>query len=137
MTSNLSTQPLTGFRDFVPQDWRVQKYIFNVWEKVCQRYGYSEYNGPVLEAAEIYNKSGDDVGTSGKELYVFEDRGGRKVALRPEMTPTVGRMIAAYGKSYPKPIRWFSIAQFFRGEKPQRGRGREFFQLNADIFGTD
>lgn len=133
----LNTQPLKGFRDFTPEDWRIQKYIFEVWSRVCDRYGYQEYNGPVLESAEIYNKSGDDVGTTGKELYTFTDKGGRNIALRPEMTPTVGRMIAGYGKNYPKPIRWFSIAQFFRAENPQRGRGREFFQLNFDLFGSD
>ncbi len=133
----LATQPLTGFRDFLPEDWKIQSYIFNTWKSVCERYGYKEYNGPVLENVEIYNKSGDDVGAAGKELYAFKDRGERDVALRPEMTPTVGRMVAAYGKQFTKPIRWFSIAQFFRAEKPQRGRGREFFQLNADIFGVD
>ncbi len=136
MGNENTTQPLAGFRDFTPEDWSVQKYIFDIWTRVCKKYNYQEYNSPVLERVEIYNKSGDDVGSSGKELYAFEDRGGREVALRPEMTPSVGRMIAAYGKSYPKPIRWFSIAQFFRAEKPQRGRGREFFQLNADIFGS-
>lgn len=135
--NKLTTQPLTGFRDFLPEDWKVQTYIFNTWKSVCEKYGYQEYNGPVLESVDIYNKSGDDVGASGKELYTFKDRGERAVALRPEMTPTVGRMVAAYGKQFPKPIRWFSIAQFFRAEKPQRGRGREFFQLNADVFGVD
>lgn len=134
---NISTQPLTGFRDFLPEDWKIQNYIFNTWKLVCERYGYREYNGPVLESVEIYNKSGEDVGAAGKELYAFKDRGDRYVALRPEMTPTVGRMVAAYEKQFSKPIRWFSIAQFFRAEKPQRGRGREFFQLNADIFGVD
>lgn len=135
--NKVTTQPLTGFRDFLPEDWAIQSYIFDTWKAVCERYGYKEYNGPVLENVEIYNKSGDDVGATGKELYAFKDRGGRDVALRPEMTPTVGRMVAAYGKQFPKPIRWFSIAQFFRAEKPQRGRGREFFQLNADLFGVD
>ena len=137
LMQKLSTQPLKGFRDFTPEDWRIQKYIFDVWARVCERYGYQEYNGPVLESTEIYNKSGADVGTTGKELYTFIDKGGRNLALRPEMTPTVGRMIAAYGKNYPKPIRWYSIAQFFRAENPQRGRGREFFQLNFDLFGSD
>ena len=98
----LATQPLTGFRDFLPEDWKVQSYIFNTWKSVCERYGYLEYNGPVLENVEIYNKSGDDVGAAGKELYAFKDRGERDVALRPEMTPTVGRMVAAYGKQFPK-----------------------------------
>ncbi len=133
----LSTQPVKGFRDFVPSDWKIQQYIFNTWRKVCSLNGYQEYNGPVVEYASIYNKSGDEIGNTGKDLYSFSDRAERTLALRPEMTPTVGRMIAAYEKSYPKPIRWFSIAQFFRAERPQKGRGREFFQLNADIFGDD
>lgn len=133
----LPTKPLKGFRDFTPEEWQIQKYLFDIWTNVCKKYGYQEYNGPVLESIDIYNKSGDDVGTTGKEIYSFEDRGGRKIALRPEMTPTVGRMIAEYGKNYTKPIRWFSIAQFFRAENPQRGRGREFFQLNFDLFGSD
>lgn len=133
----LTTKPLKGFRDFTPEDWAIQQHIFNIWKKVCEGYGYQEYNGPVLESADIYNKSGDDVGTLGKELYTFKDRGDRQIALRPEMTPTVGRMIAEYGKRYSKPIRWYSIAQFFRAENPQRGRGREFFQLNFDMFGSD
>lgn len=131
------TQPLKGFRDSLPEDMVVQNYIFNKWRKVCQLYGFEEYDGPVLENIQIYNKSGQDIGTTGKELFSFTNKGGKKVALRPEMTPTVGRMIAAYGKNYPKPIRWFSISQFFREEKPQRGRGREFYQLNADIFGDN
>ena len=129
-------KPIRGFRDFVPEDWKTQQYMFNVWRDVCLKYGYEEYSGPILERIEIYNKSGDDVGTAGKELYTFADSKGRFLAIRPEMTPTLGRMIAGYGTNYPKPIRWFSIAQFFRAEKPQKGRGREFFQLNADIFGS-
>lgn len=134
---NISTKPLKGFRDFVPENWAVQQYIFDTWKKVCLSYGFEEYNGPVLEDINIYNKSGGDIGTLGKELYSFTDRGERLIALRPEMTPTVGRMVAEYGKSYSKPIKWFSIAQFFRAENPQKGRGREFFQLNADTFGDN
>lgn len=137
MQTKASTQPLKGFRDFLPEDWKVQQYIFDTWKKVCVSYGFDEYNGPILEDINIYNKSGGDIGTLGKELYSFADRGERNIALRPEMTPTVGRMVAAYGKNYSKPIKWFSIAQFFRAENPQKGRGREFFQLNADIFGDE
>ncbi len=133
----LSTSPIKGFRDFTPESWQVQKYIFDVWTKTCESYGFEEYNGPVLEDINIYNKSGADVGTLGKELYSLTDRGDRTLAMRPEMTPSVGRMVAEYGKNYSKPIRWFSIAQFFRAENPQKGRGREFFQLNADIFGDE
>lgn len=134
---SVSTKPLKGFRDFVPADWAVQEYIFKTWKDVCLSYGFDEYNGPILEDINIYNKSGGDIGTLGKELYSFTDRGERHIALRPEMTPTVGRMVAEYGTNYPKPIKWFSVAQFFRAENPQKGRGREFFQLNADIFGDD
>ena len=137
MKNNVSTLPLKGFRDFTPENWLVQQYIFDTWKKVCLSYGFDEYNGPLLEDINIYNKSGGDIGTLGKELYSFLDRGERHIALRPEMTPSVGRMVAEYGINYSKPIKWFSIAQFFRAENPQKGRGREFFQLNADIFGDD
>jgi|LakMenEpi03Aug12_release.lakeMendotaPanAssembly.Ray.scaffolds.fasta_scaffold01486_23 histidyl-tRNA synthetase len=137
MKNKVSIQPLKGFRDFLPEDWKLQQYIFDTWKRVCVSYGFDEYNGPILEDINIYNKSGGDIGTLGKELYSFSDRGDRNIALRPEMTPTVGRMVAAYGKNYSKPIKWFSIAQFFRAENPQKGRGREFFQLNADIFGDE
>ena len=133
----LSTQPLKGFRDFTPEDWSIQKYMFSVCEKVAIKYNFKEYSGPILEDISIYNKSGGDIGSLGKDLYAFTDRGDRTIALRPEMTPTVGRMVAAYSKNYPKPLKWFSIAQFFRSENPQKGRGREFYQLNADIFGED
>ncbi len=133
--SKAVAQSLKGFRDFLPEDMCVLNYIFEVWKSACISYGFSEYNGPVLEYASIYNKSGDEIGTSGKELYKFVDSGGREVALRPEMTPSVARIVASNVNNYPKPIKWFSIAQFFRAEKPQKGRGREFFQLNADIFG--
>ncbi len=135
MKLKISNQPIKGFRDFTPNDWLKEKYIFNKWSSVCKSYGYEEYNGPLIESVEIYNKSGDDIGLAGKELYTFTDRGDRKLAIRPEMTPTVGRMISSYAKTAAKPIRWYSIAQFFRAENPQRGRGREFYQLNADIFG--
>ena len=132
-----STKPLKGFRDFFPEDLQIQRYIFDTWRKVCLLYGYEEYDGPVLENIELYVHSGADIGETGKDLYHFVDRGGRTVALRPEMTPTVGRMVADHSNNLVKPIRWFSIAQFFRAENPQRGRGREFYQLNCDIFGSD
>jgi len=122
---------------FLPQDWALENYIFDTWRKVCLSYGFEEYQGPTLEYIDIYNKSGQDVGSSGKELYNFEDKGGRRIALRPELTPTVGRIVAANQNKLVKPIKWFSIGNFFRAEKPQRGRTREFWQLNADIFGTD
>ncbi len=119
-----------------PEDLRVQKYIFDTWRRVCKSYGYEEYQTPLLEPAELYRaKSGEDVG--GKELYTFVDQGGRELALRPEMTPSVSRVVAQKYKEWPKPIRLFSIANFFRYEKPQRGRNREFWQLNADILGDE
>lgn len=134
--TKLSTQPYKGARDFYPADQKILNYIFETWKKVCLSYGFEEYNGPFLEPFELYAaKSGQELVND--QLYYFEDRGGRKIAIRPEMTPTVARMIAAKSKSMLKPIKWFSIAQFWRYEKPQRGRTREFFQLNADVFGED
>lgn len=130
-------QTLKGFRDFLPEDWKIQSYIFNTWREVCLGYGFEEYQGPTLEYIDIYNKSGQDVGTGGKELYSFDDKGGRRVALRPELTPSVGRIVAANQSRLIRPVKWFSIGNFFRAENPQRGRTREFWQLNADIFGSE
>lgn len=132
----LSTQPYKGARDFYPEDMRIRNYIFGVWKSVCKSYGYEEYDGPFLEAFELYAaKSGEEL--VNEQLYSFEDRGGRKVAIRPEMTPTLARMVAGQYKTLPQPIRWFSIPNLWRYEKPQRGRLREHFQLNVDIFGVD
>ena len=132
--TKLLTNPYKGARDFYPEDWKIQNYIFEIWRKVCLSYGFEEYNGPFLEPFELYKaKSGEEL--VNEQLYSFEDKGGRKVAIRPEMTPSVARMVAAKSKSMAKPIKWFSIANFWRYEKPQRGRLREFFQLNCDIFG--
>ena len=132
----LSTNPYKGARDFFPADKKVQNYIFNTWRKVCESYGFEEYDGPFLENIEIYEaKSGEEL--VNEQLYSFTDKGDRKVAIRPEMTPTVSRMVASKYQKLPKPIKWFSIANFYRYEKPQRGRLREFYQLNADIFGVD
>jgi len=133
---NLSTQPYRGARDFYPEDMRVRDYIFGVWRRVCCRYGYEEYDGPFLEAWDLYAaKSGEEIVE--KQLYWFEDRGGRKVAIRAEMTPTLARMVAARLKLLPKPIRWFSIPNLWRYERPQRGRLREHYQLNVDNFGIE
>lgn len=130
----LSTQPYKGSRDFYPEDQKLQNYIFNKWRETCLSYGFQEYNGPFLEPFELYAaKSGQEL--VNQQLYSFEDRGGRKIAIRPEMTPTVARMVSARSKSMIKPIKWFSLANFWRYENPQKGRLREFFQLNADIFG--
>ncbi len=136
MTNKLSTQSYKGSRDFYPEDMKIRNFIFDNWKKVCKSYGYDEYDGPFLESFEIYAaKSGEELVND--QLYSFTDRGDRKIAIRPEMTPTLARMIAQKVNELPRPIRWFSIANFWRYEKPQKGRGREFFQLNTDIFGFE
>jgi histidyl-tRNA synthetase len=136
MTANkLSNQPPKGTSDWLPEEFSVRKYIFDTWRRVNRLFGYREYLTPILESADIYRaKSGEDVG--GKELLVIEDRGGRELAMRPEMTPSVTRMVSRIYMQEPKPIRLFSIANFWRNESPQRGRNREFWQLNTDIFGS-
>ncbi|MCA9378995.1 histidine--tRNA ligase [Candidatus Dojkabacteria bacterium] len=134
--ANLSNQPPKGTSDWPPEEFRIRSYIFDTWREVCTRFGYEEYLTPIVESAEIYRaKSGEDVG--GKELMFFQDKAGRELAIRPEMTPSVTRLVSQSYESLPKPIRYFSIANFFRNEKPQRGRNREFWQLNFDIFGSD
>jgi histidyl-tRNA synthetase len=130
----LSKQPYKGARDFYPEDKRLQKYMFGVWRQVAERFGYEEYDGPILEPLEIYlAKTGEEI-VSG-QTYVFEDRGGRQVVIRPEMTPTVSRMVAARRQELAYPMRWYSIPNLWRYERPQRGRLREHWQLNVDIFG--
>ena len=124
---------LPGFRDFYPDDLTLRNHIFATWRAVAGRYGFEEYDGPPLEALELYTKkSGDEIV---QQLYSFRDKGDREVALRPEMTPTLARMVAARVQALRKPIRWFSIPQLFRYERQQRGRLREHFQLNLDIIG--
>jgi histidyl-tRNA synthetase len=126
-------QLLPGFRDFLPDDCARRNYILATWREVCRRYGFGEYDGPMLETEELYRKkSGDEIV---KQLFNFRDKGGRDVALRPEMTPTLARMVAAREREFKKPLKWFSLPQCFRYEKQQRGRLREFYQLNADILG--
>jgi histidyl-tRNA synthetase len=133
---NLSKQPYKGTRDYYPKDKLVQNYIFTTWRKVCESFGYEEYGAPLLEPLEIYAaKSGADLVND--ETYTFVDRGDRKVAIRPEMTPSVARMIAARQQETPFPARWYSIANFMRYERPQNGREREFWQLNVDMFGVE
>lgn len=132
----LSTQPYKGARDFYPEDMFLRNYIFDVWKKVLKSYGYVEYDGPFIENFELYEaKSGTEL--VNEQLYSFVDRGERKVAIRPEMTPTLARMVAGKYKTLLRPIRWYSIPNLWRYEKPQRGRLREFFQLNVDVFGVD
>src|SRR3954466_2178502 len=124
---------LPGFRDFYPEDLSLRNHIFATWRSVAGRYGFEEYDGPPLESLEMYTKkSGEEIV---QQLYTFRDKGDREVALRPEMTPTLARMVAARVQALKKPIRWFSIPQLFRYERQQRGRLREHFQLNMDIIG--
>lgn len=124
---------LPGFRDFYPEDLSLRNHIFATWRSVAGRYGFEEYDGPPLESLEMYTqKSGDEIV---QQLYAFRDKGDRDVALRPEMTPTLARMVGARVQALKKPIRWFSIPQLFRYERQQRGRLREHFQLNMDIIG--
>lgn len=133
---NLSNKPYKGTRDYYPEDKRVQNYIFDTWRSVVESFGYEEYGAPILEPLELYAaKSGADLVND--ETYRFVDRGDREVAIRPEMTPTVARMIAARQQETPFPARWYSIANFMRYERPQNGREREFWQLNVDMFGID
>lgn len=131
----LSKQPYKGARDFYPSDKRLQKYMFSVWRRVCESFGYEEYDAPILEPLDIYlAKTGEEI--VNEQTYVFEDRGGRKVAIRPEMTPTVSRMVAGKRQELAYPLRWYSIPNLWRYERPQRGRLREHWQLNVDIFGV-
>ena len=133
--SQLSNRPPKGTADWWPDEFAVRNYIFETWRRVNRQFGYEEYMTPILEMADIYRaKSGEDVG--GKELMTMTDRAGREMAIRPEMTPSVTRMVSRFYKQAPKPLRLFSIANYFRNERPQRGRNREFWQLNSDIFGS-
>jgi histidyl-tRNA synthetase len=132
----LSSQSYKGTRDYYPEQKRVQNYIFDTWKTVVERFGYEEYGAPILENLEIYAaKSGQELVS--EQTYTFTDRGGRTVAIRPEMTPTISRMVAARRQELAYPARLFSIANFMRYERPQRGREREFWQLNVDVFGVD
>src|SRR5215212_817689 len=124
---------LPGFRDFYPEQFAERAHIMGVWRDVAHRFAFVEYDGPPLEPLELYTKkSGDEIVG---QLYNFQDKGGRDVSLRPEMTPTLARMAAAKANALRKPIRWFSVPQLFRYERQQKGRLREHFQLNADIVG--
>ncbi len=129
----MAFQSLPGFRDFFPADYAARHHIVSAWRATARKYGFEEYDGPPLEPLELYvEKSGEEIVD---QLYSFEDKGGRAVALRPEMTPTLARMVGERGRALPKPIRWFTIPQLFRYERTQRGRLREHFQWNADIIG--
>src|SRR5829696_5254084 len=124
---------LPGFRDFYPEQFAERAYIMSVWRRVLHRFAFVEYDGPPLEPLDLYTKkSGEEIVG---QLYNFVDKGGREVALRPEMTPTFARMVASRANALRKPVRWFSVPQLFRYERQQRGRLREHFQLNLDIVG--
>jgi histidyl-tRNA synthetase len=130
----LDTAPYKGVRDFYPEEQFIQDHIFGVWRKTVEGFGYVEYNASILEPSEIYKeKSGEEI--VNEQTFTFTDRGGREVTLRPEMTPTVARMVASRRRELGFPLRWYSIPNLFRYEAPQRGRLREHWQLNVDIFG--
>jgi len=132
--AKLGTEPYKGVRDFYPEDMAIQNYIFDTWRKVAERLGYVEYSASLLEPTEIYTeKSGTEI--INEQTFTFIDRGERSVTLRPEMTPTLARMIAARRRNLKFPLRWFSIPNLFRYERPQRGRKREHWQLNCDLLG--
>lgn len=131
--SKLGTDPYKGVRDFYPEDMAIQNYIFNTWRKVVESEGYVEYSASILEPTEIYTeKSGVEI--VNEQTFTFTDRGDRSVTLRPEMTPTLARMVAARRRNLKFPLRWYSIPNLFRYERPQRGRKREHWQLNCDLL---
>jgi len=126
-------QTLPGFREFYPEDLARRNHIFRLWRRTAVSFGFEEYDAPVLEPLDLYRrKSGDEIEA---QLFSFTDKGGREVALRPEMTPTVCRLVGAKANALKRPIKWFSVAEFYRYERMQKGRGRCFFQFNGDIFG--
>jgi histidyl-tRNA synthetase len=136
MKNKLSTAPYKGTKDTYPEDMYCRNYLFNIWRDVAKIFGYEEYDTPLIEEAQLYQKkSGDEL--ANKQLYVFEDKAGREIAIRPEMTPSLARIIAAKRKELRFPLRWFNVGRFYRYEKPQRGRSREFFQLNIDLIGLE
>ena len=133
----LSTDPYKGTRDFYPEEMAVQRYIFDTWSYTAENFGYERYDASVLEPAELYKSKGaENEELVNEQTYTFIDRGDREVTLRPEMTPTVARMVAGKGPSLSFPTRWYSIPNLFRYERPQRGRLREHWQLNCDLFGV-
>ncbi len=132
----LSIRPYKGARDFYPEDMYLRNYIFGKWREVCERFGYEPYDGPILEPIELFaSKTSDEI--VNEQTYNFTDRGGREVVMRPEMTPTVSRMVAARRQELAYPLRLYSIVNCFRYERPQKGRLREFWQLNVDLFGVE
>ncbi|MES2223522.1 MAG: ATP phosphoribosyltransferase regulatory subunit [Patescibacteria group bacterium] len=136
--SKVSTEPYKGVRDFYPEDMAIQNYIFDTWKRVAKKFEYVEYAASILEPAELYKSKGQrNEEMVNEQMYTFIDKGDREVALRPEMTPTLARMVAARRKGLKLPLRWFSIPNCFRYERSQRGRRREHWQLNCDIMGNN
>lgn len=132
---SLETESYKGVRDFYPEDQFIQNYIFKTWKKAVRSFGYEEYNASIIEPSELYKaKSGQEIVND--QTYTFTDRGEREVTLRPEMTPTIARMVAKRRRELGFPLRVFSIPNVFRYERPQRGRLREHWQLNVDLFGS-
>lgn len=138
MSKKLSTDAYKGTRDFYPEDMAIQRYIFNTWAKTAESFGYERYDASILEPSELYRSKGaENEEMVNEQTYTFTDRGDREVTLRPEMTPTVARMVAGRRRDLTFPVRWYSIPNLFRYERPQRGRLREHWQLNCDMFGAD
>ena len=136
MSEKLSMQPYKGTRDFYPEEMRLRNWFFGVIRRELETSAFEEYNGPMLESLDIYAaKSGEEI--ANKQTYNFVDRGNRPLAIRPEMTPTVARMVAAKMGELTFPLKWFSIPNMYRYEATQRGRLREFWQLNVDVFGCN
>ncbi|MCR4285847.1 MAG: histidine--tRNA ligase [Candidatus Kaiserbacteria bacterium] len=138
MTKKLSTEAYKGTRDFYPEDMAIQRYIFDTWAKTAESFGFERYDASILEPSELYRSKGaENEELVNEQTYTFTDRGDREVTLRPEMTPTVARMVAGKRRDLSFPVRWYSIPNLFRYERPQRGRLREHWQLNCDMFGID
>lgn len=134
----LSTKPYKGTRDFYPEEMAIQQYIFDTWSEAAELFGYERYDASILEPAELYKSKGvENEELVNEQTYTFTDRGDREVTLRPEMTATTARMVAAKRRELSVPIRWYAIPNLFRYERPQRGRLREHWQLNCDLFGID
>ncbi len=135
MKTKLSKLPYKGTSDTYPEEMYYRNYLFDTWKYVAESFGYEQYDTPLIEEAQLYKeKSGEEIANN--QLYSFEDKGGREVAIRPELTPSLARIVAAKRKELSFPLRWFNIGRFYRYEKPQRGRSREFYQLNIDILGV-
>ncbi len=135
MENKLSTSPYKGATDVYPKEMITKSYLFDIWKSVAERFGFEEYDTPILEEAQLYRaKSGDELANT--QLYNFIDKGGREVAIKPEMTPSLARMVAAKKNELVFPLKWFNISKYYRYEKPQKGRRREFIQLNIDILGV-